>query len=164
MAFRIRLTLRMLAASGCLALSGLVGGCGNAESETLPFEGVFVYSEGTVQATCLGVRATQEITDLEVKITRAEGGLDYVAGPRCKIWLEVNGDIATIRGNAECDLAVSQTQASGVFTQFSLRASDGVLHHAGSGSAEIIVPDSGGLACEAFAIAGILVRKASDAP
>lgn len=148
-----------------MGVSGLLCGCGSDDSIALPFEGVFVYREGSAQATCQGLRATQEITGIEVQITRAEqGGLDYVAGPRCKIWLEIVGKTAKIAENAECGLAVSQTQAAGVFTQFILRAQDEVLYQEASGSAELIVPDAGSLPCEEFTITGTLARKATDAP
>jgi hypothetical protein len=74
--------------------------------------------------------------------------------------LKVDGDVAYATTSQRCELAYKQTIMAAVFAEFTATASAGELIHHAAGAAELEVPDSIRIPCEAFTLRGTLARRA----
>jgi hypothetical protein len=144
-------------------ITGLLGvlasACGVPDDDPTLYVGAFVYEEGEATAVCKGVPYSELIGGLEVEITRAGSGLNFLAGPRCSIDLEIAGDAAYGHAGQICRISVSQTVAAGVFSEFRVGIEEDALVQSASGTVALTVPTPAELVCEEFGLTGRLVRR-----
>jgi hypothetical protein len=145
------------AAAAVLCTLGVA--CGDPDVDATPFVGEFEYAEGEVSALCQGVRRSESVVGIRVDVMRSGGGLDFVVGPRCRVWLKIDGDVAYATAGQRCELAYKQTIMAAVFDEFTATASAGTLAHHATGFADLEVPDSIQIPCEVFTLSGTLTPR-----